>query len=389
MRLEAPRRLAETIHGRIDGSPCVSFGPRNDVMFDADLDLPRAGAGSVLSNRVRKYAPLLILAVVLVAAGRQAKSVDWRQTWIALRQTNLAWFMLGAAIFYAGFLARCARWRLLLSNASFNRRTISAFPSNAGLAAIMFRAWSMNAVTIAQVGDGYRAYSFKRRTGAPAAPVLGTILAERIVDAVVLAGLMIPAVGIAFRRDLSADATWALIVAGALATLGPVVLKFLPEIATLVGRVLPGRGAAILADLSGGAARSLKRIPQLVALSALGWAGESTMLWLVARAAGTPIAPSSAATVALVTALLTTIPITPGGLGVAEAGIVMMLGQLGMAAGPAAAVAVLARAISFGSVVLGGGIVWAFAPRAESGRSVAAARADADALESSPARARS
>ena len=42
-----------------------------------------------------------------------------------------------------------------------------------------------------------------------------------------------------------------------------------------------------------------------------------------------------------------------------------MLGQLGIAAGPAAAVAVLARAISFGSVILGGGVSWLLAAQSD------------------------
>jgi glycosyltransferase 2 family protein len=107
--------------------------------------------------------------------------------------------------------------------------------------------------------------------------------------------------------------------------------------------------------------KSLGQTRAVVVFSALGWLGECAMLYLVARAVGTPISPAAAGTVALITALLTTIPITPGGLGVAEAGIVLMLGQLGVAAGPAAAIAVLARAISFGSVILGGGLSWLLA----------------------------
>ena len=42
-----------------------------------------------------------------------------------------------------------------------------------------------------------------------------------------------------------------------------------------------------------------------------------------------------------------------------------MLGQLGVVAGPAAAIAVLARAISFGSVILGGGVSWLLAAQSD------------------------
>jgi len=55
-------------------------------------------------------------------------------------------------------------------------------------------------------------------------------------------------------------------------------------------------------------------------------------------------------------ALLTTLPITPGGLGIADAGIIFLLGTVSIASGPAAAIAILARVITFGSVVVIGGL---------------------------------
>ena len=173
---------------------------------------------------------------------------------------------------------------------------------------------------------------------------------------------MIPTVALAFRSHLSTDAIWSLVVAGSVAAIGPVFLRFLPGIVSTLNRFAPVRIAAILTELSTGVSRSLGRIRAIVLFSALGWAGESAMLFFVARAAGTPISVADAGTVALVTALLTTIPVTPGGIGVAETGIVLMLTQLGVTVAPAAAIALLARAISFGSVVFGGGIVSLFAP---------------------------
>jgi len=313
------------------------------------------------ASRFRRLVPFLLLAVVLALVARQARTINWPETESQLRQTNPAWLAVAALVYYAGFMARCVRWRLLLSNAGYDRARVPNMPGILALAGIMYRAWSMNAVTIAQLGDGYRAYSFKKRTNTAGAPVLGTILAERVVDAVVLAALLIPTVAVAFRNHLSHDAIWALAVAGAVAATGPVFLRFMPAIVQFVNRFAPAKIGAALSELADGVARSIGRMPLVVLYSGLGWLGESVMLFLVAHAAGAPISLADAGTVALITALLTTIPITPGGLGVAEAGIVIMLGQLGMAAGPAAAIAVLARAISFGSVIIGGGIAWLFA----------------------------
>ena len=63
--------------------------------------------------------------------------------------------------------------------------------------------------------------------------------------------------------------------------------------------------------------------------------------------------------VAVVNGLLTSVPVTPGGLGIVEPGIVGLL-ALSLSQQDAVAVAVLDRSVSFVSVVVLGGLAFAF-----------------------------
>ncbi|HEU5431325.1 MAG TPA: flippase-like domain-containing protein, partial [Thermomicrobiales bacterium] len=82
---------------------------------------------------------------------------------------------------------------------------------------------------------------------------------------------------------------------------------------------------------------------------------EGATLALVARAVGVSIGLAGALAAALIGALLTAVPVLPAGLGLTEAGLVVVLLRLGVAADNAAAVAMLARAITYWSVVAVGG----------------------------------
>jgi uncharacterized protein (TIRG00374 family) len=67
--------------------------------------------------------------------------------------------------------------------------------------------------------------------------------------------------------------------------------------------------------------------------------------------------------VALVASLLSTVPLTPGGLGFTEAGMVLLLQWLGLDAPSAGAVTLLFRVINYWSIVGFGSVLYAFSAR--------------------------
>ena len=66
---------------------------------------------------------------------------------------------------------------------------------------------------------------------------------------------------------------------------------------------------------------------------------------------------------ALVGSLLTAIPFTPAGIGLVEAGSVgVLVGLFGLSPESALALALLDRAINIGSLLVGGGLLFALSP---------------------------
>lgn len=314
------------------------------------LILGRISAKSVCSTAFG-----LVILVCLIAA---ATRLDWTATMAALEDAN-GWSVLAAlTVFYLGFLARTRRWQVLLDNAGWNRTQHPAMPGFSGLAAIMYRGWMVNTVTIARAGDAYRAFRLRLTAGVSLASATGTMLTERLVDLAVLAAMLVPAVVLSFHRSLPAVARWTLGLAAIVAIAGPAMLISARRAGAFAARIAPPRFRETIDLLTDGVTNSLARYPLLLGLSVAGWAAECAMVLLAARAIGVRLPVEQAAMLALLTAMLSTIPITPGGLGVADAGLVLLLGQIGIERGEATAIAVIVRAIALGSVVAGGGMVW-------------------------------
>src|SRR6266852_185872 len=126
--------------------------------------------------------------------------LDW------VRQANPALLLLAFIAFYATFPIRALRWRRLLDNVELytheeggRRQGIPA------LAEIIFLGWFANCIVPAKLGDAYRAYLLKLNASVSFSTTLGTILAERIIDVVVLFLLMLAATGLSFGRAIPAE----------------------------------------------------------------------------------------------------------------------------------------------------------------------------------------
>jgi uncharacterized protein (TIRG00374 family) len=122
----------------------------------------------------------------------------------------------------------------------------------------------------------------------------------------------------------------------------------------MIQRVLPARWHPAYAGFQHGAVRSLRRVPVLAAYSACGWLIEGATLWLLSLAIGVNLSATGALVAGLVASLLSVEPFTPGGLGVTEPGIVLVLTSLGVAAASASTVALLNRLVNYLSLAAAG-----------------------------------
>jgi uncharacterized protein (TIRG00374 family) len=126
-------------------------------------------------------------------------------------------------------------------------------------------------------------------------------------------------------------------------------------------RLLPEAVFHKYENLRIGTVHSLKRFPTLIVLTGTVWALESARLAFVVFALGygNQLTWSQFMLVALVAALLTTVPFLPGGLGLVEAGMVgVLIAVAGVGQQAAVSIALLDRSISYGSVVVFGFVIF-------------------------------
>ena len=260
------------------------------------------------------------------------------------------------------------RWRRLLGNAEprLNRYPLTA------LTEIMLLGWFANCIVPAKLGDAYRAYLLKLNAAVSFSTTIGTILAERIIDVFVLFLLMLAATGLSFGRALPPEL---LLLLQACCVLVVLVLHrsagHAPHAAA--GRARAAAGDCIPSTDASSAPRSARsaacRSTSRSLLAA--WGCEVARLYLVTLSLGlTGIPQSVIVFIALASALATTLPLTPAGLGFAESaivGIFLLAANAGLAPGvdehAAASIALLDRSISYWSLIAVGLVVYPLSKR--------------------------
>ena len=298
----------------------------------------------------------LAAAVIIVGVAIWRAPIDWGDAWTRIRHADPLFYVAALAVFYSSFLVRAVRWRVLLHNAGDSH-------SSRVLVGPIVTSFFVNCVVPAKMGDVYRAYLARVRLRIPASKALGTIIAERLLDLCVLMTLLLIAGAIVFHRK-APNILVPYVIAGGLvcfAGIG-VILTMRAGRGQRVIRMLPESVFHRYESFRIGTVTSLRRLPLLIALTATVWGLESARLGLVVGALGfgDVLGPSQFVLIALVAALLTTIPFLPGGLGLVEAGMVGVLIAVGGVGRQAAiSIALLDRSISYGSLVVLGFLVFA------------------------------
>ncbi len=301
---------------------------------------------------------LLSLAAALLILGLAVwrAPINWADAWTRIRHARLGLYAAAFAVYYASFLVRGWRWKLLLRNAGEERPTLPLVP-------IVLVSFFVNCVVPAKMGDLYRAYLAKARQHVAVTRALGTIIAERLLDLVVLMSLLVVAGAIVFH-DRAPSVLVPYLVAGvAVCAAGVAVIVVMRAgRGQRLLRLLPEAVFHRYESFRMGTVSSFANLPVLVPLTALVWAMEGCRLALVVYALGdaSSLGAAQLLLIALVAALLTTVPFLPGGLGLVEAGMVGVLISIGDVGRSAAlSIALLDRSISYGSLVIIGAVVFA------------------------------
>ena len=308
---------------------------------------------------IRTIASLVFAVVLLVFLFRVVFDIEWGATWQRITQADPLLLVAALGAYYATFPIRGVRWHFIL------RRSGSKVPLRAA-SEILFLSWFVNCVVPAKLGDLYRAYLLRANFSASVSRTVGTVFIERIADLIVIFLLALAAGYWSFRGRARPEID-ALFLAGfAFAALLLIMVLSLRMFGPAIGRLVPRRLEELFERFREGSVLALtgRSVVVIVFLTGLVWLGEALRLFLVIRALGLPdvgLGISASAFVALAGSLLTAIPLTPAGIGFVEAGIVGALAIYGVDPETSgAAVALVDRAISVGSVLLLGGALYAF-----------------------------
>src|SRR6266568_2299060 len=326
-----------------------------------------------LSKQLLNWRTLVPLIIVIVAVifFVQKLHIDPQKTWAAIRSANFIFLLAAFVVYYLSFAIRAARWRILLENVGFTKANGVELPKFWKLTEIIYISWFANSIVPAKLGDLYRAYLLRQEAGVSATRTFGTVMAERLLDLIVLLLLFIPALIISLHAHLPVVLRSGLELTLAAVILGVGVLIMMHLFPTQIAKLVPARFRDYYYHFQAGTLGSFKRIPTLIGLTFGVWACEAFRFFFVALALNliggdfTHII-AAAIFIALGEALLTAVPFTGGGVGLVEAGMLAMIGlfiSLGAvnALNVATAAILLDRTISLFSIVLLGFIVFMMA----------------------------
>ncbi|HKW77454.1 MAG TPA: lysylphosphatidylglycerol synthase transmembrane domain-containing protein, partial [Candidatus Limnocylindria bacterium] len=180
-----------------------------------------------------------LIPLVLIAFA--ARGVDWDEAGRALARSRAPEVALALAVYYATFPLRSWRWARLL-------RTGGATVDWRDLLRILFLGWFVNCIVPAKLGDLYRSYLVKQRFGVSLSRTVGVVVAERLLDLLVVFVLLIVGGYVAFGRTIVPDlrvvyltgAALGLVIVGGLAGIyfvGPRIARFFPGEVRRIGRL--------------------------------------------------------------------------------------------------------------------------------------------------------
>jgi glycosyltransferase 2 family protein len=318
-----------------------------------------------LSKKLLNWRTLIPLIIVIVAIifFVQKTHIDPHQTWMAIRSANIIFFLAAFVTYYLSFPLRAMRWRLLLENVGFTKENGVQLPKFWKLTEIIFISWFANAIVPAKLGDLYRAYLLRQETHVSATRSFGTVLAERLLDLIVLLLLFLPALIISLHSNLPWQVRTGLEITLVGVVIGIAGLFAMRIFRNHIARLVPTRFSEHYNHLQEGTLGSFQRLPALTGLTAGVWACEALRFFFIAMAlnliGGDAVHIVSAAFfIALGEALLTVVPFTGGGVGLVEGGMLAMIALFTNALNVATAAILLDRTISLFSILIFGAIVF-------------------------------
>lgn len=307
-----------------------------------DRDEPAQKEGNGRWNVLRVVgiiiSALSLAGVVLWASSQDAPALPSSATQLGA--------LGGAMLLYGGVSAlRAERWRALL-------RTEGGDPSRADAYALTAVGFMGNNVLPARAGDAMRTYLMAPRSALSALEVIGTLIAERLLDvAVVLALFAFLAYGLLRGIDTPVSVGAESWVAVAVAALGLIVAVALlarrsQRLRTLLAKARP-------------LATPTERLQSRAGLAMLAltfgiWVAEATSYMAVGHAVDISLSLTEALYVIAVAGVFLLIPSGPGYAGTLDAAVIFGMEAIGEGGGDAVSFLIMLRFVLFVPITLAG-----------------------------------
>jgi uncharacterized membrane protein YbhN (UPF0104 family) len=295
---------------------------------------------------VRAGQPVLLLvgaAVSIVLVYLAVRSLDVDTFEDTVRDSSPIWFVPALAALAVSVVVRVVRWRYLFEPAV---RPPARAATNALLAGEFF-----NSIVPLRGGDVARVVVLHRDTGTSRVETGATVLAERLLDTIVL--LLLVFASLPFAPEVTWLRTALFVFAGAAGALliAVVVLRFLDS-----RRFAAGRAASVAVRALAGvrALRSLRAGSLALALTVVTWLAVAAACWFVLQAVHLELGYEAGILVAAATTFALVIPSAAASVGVFEAAVLVALRPYGVPESPALAYAVVLHVVTFAPFILAG-----------------------------------
>jgi glycosyltransferase 2 family protein len=249
---------------------------------------------------------------------------------------DLAIVVLAIAVYAAAALVRGWRWHVILKHNDVAHRRRDAY-------ALSVVGYAGNNVLPARGGEVLRIVLLSMRSTARKRDVLGSVIAERVLDTVALAGLFV-VLSAAKVADASAGDAQSLVAVGLLVAGACAVAVYL---------ALRRRGRfQRFADTVRPLVRMSRRLMSpaglgLLAATTAVWSLEGAIFWLVGQSLGLELTLIEGLFLMVLSGMFALVPAAPGYVGTFDAGVLVGLGRVGIHGGSAVTFALLVRFVLY------------------------------------------
>jgi uncharacterized protein (TIRG00374 family) len=310
----------------------------------------------VRRTRIRSLATWSGLAISALFVYVAVRDVDFDGFWNALQDGNYWLLFPATAVLAVAIYLRALRWRFLFSD---ERR-----PPLGAVTGSLLIGYLFNSILPARAGEAARVVALNQRAGISRSEALATVVAERVLDVLVLLALLLA------TAPFTAEADWlrgAAAIGGAafvaltaflvvIAYFGTRAVRFLLRPLSALPNVTPARIESAASNLLSGLVvfRNMRLAFRALALTTVSWLVIAVSFWLCMSAVRLTTGLDAALLVVIAVNLAMILPSGPAGLGVFEAATVLTLSPFGIDRSHALSYAVVVHVLNvFPLIVVG------------------------------------